>query len=621
MAEENNTDEVETEEKTLEDQLAALEEVAASLGEDTETKSDHSAEECEDDDCEEHGSEEASDEEASDEDASDEEAPADDAPEEDMEEKVAAAVEEVLAEGEEVDEKAVTEEVDEKAATEEVDEKAATLTGFPHDRVVLDDEEQEDDSEDLLKPPGGVENAKEGVPKKRVIVVEMDPEQITDDMKAYVVEVDDDKASVNMVPEEEDVPVRPVLEEEDAEEMTHPARPNMARPNMGSDVPSLPVPVPEMEEEEEEEDEKGWGKKPGKNRLARLMALANGDDEEDEDEKEGVPTPNFPTAILIGKEDSEAMSVNDHLDQEALANRLERLGADTKSLGSDDYLCAIERTVRAGDVCNFCRGGCASEKGLPGLLEIEVMAELEFKGEVVDSGYAPKDDIFVLDLKTADGFIETYYAGNGSSLGWIALDGEVEEKSAEAEGTTIVSFEEAEMVALKNVKGKSLGVDVDIFQGEDAYVVEIDGIDGKSYDAYVGVDGQFLGSDMIELTDEEAAEIKELQVEKDVLEAEIGLKRLYPASRTTELIEDGFAMPDGRFPIVTTSDLNTVIVAATNVKSQDIRDHITKRAEDLEATDLIPEAWSEEKTAEEAEFVASLMEMQMMEVEDDLDTE
>ena len=85
------------------------------------------------------------------------------------------AVEEVLAEG------------------EEVDEKAATLTGFPHDRVLLDDEEQEDDSEELLKPPGGVENAKEGVPKKRVVVVEMDPEQITDDMKAYVVEVDDDE--------------------------------------------------------------------------------------------------------------------------------------------------------------------------------------------------------------------------------------------------------------------------------------------------------------------------------------------------------------------------------------------------------------------------------------------
>ena len=461
--------------------------------------------------------------------------------------------------------------------------------GFPHDRVVVDDEDQEDDSEELMKPPGGIEDAKEGGPKKRVIVVEMRPEDITEDMKAYVVEVDDD----------EKVHVPDHMEEYLPE------------------VPELPE-MPEMEDEDDD-DGKGWGKKPGKNRLARLIALANGDDD---DEKEEVPAPQMPTAILVGKEDeSETMSIYDHLDQGAVGNRLERLGTDVKSIGGTDYLCAIERNVRTGDVCNFCRGGCASEKGLPGLLEIEILAEQEFKGEVVDSGYAPKDDIFVLDLKTDDGFIETYYAGNGSSLGWIALDGDVEEKTAEAEGTTIVSFEEAELVALKNVKGKSLGVDVDIFQGEDAYVVEIDGVDGKSYDAYVGVDGQFLGSDMIELTEEETAEIKELQNEKDVLEAEIELKRLYPASRTEQLVEDGFAMEDGRYPIVTEADLSTVIIAASSVKSQDVRDHITKRAEALEATDRIPEAWAEEKTAEVAQFEASLMEMQMMEVEDNLDSE
>jgi hypothetical protein len=93
MAEENNTDEVETEEKSLEDQLAALEEVAASLGEDTEIKSDHSAEECEDDDCEEHGTKDASDEDASAEDAeTKDDAPAEDAPEENMEEKVAGFI-------------------------------------------------------------------------------------------------------------------------------------------------------------------------------------------------------------------------------------------------------------------------------------------------------------------------------------------------------------------------------------------------------------------------------------------------------------------------------------------------------------------------------------------------
>ena len=126
------------------------------------------------------------------------------------------------------------------------------------------------------------------------------------------------------------------------------------------------------------------------------------------------------------------------------------------------------------------------------------MAEKEFEGHVVDSGYAPKDDIYVLDLKTDSGPIETYYSGAGATLGWIALAESIEEKSADHEGVHIVSFAEAEMIALQHCKGESLGGDADLFQGEDAYVVEINGKDGKSYDAYVSVDGNFLGTDMIE---------------------------------------------------------------------------------------------------------------------------
>lgn len=579
MAEENNTEEVETEEKSLEDQLAALEEVAASLGDDTEIKSDDAEEESEEES--EEASEEAPEEEAS------EEAPEEEASEE------------------------TSEEVEEKeASTEEVDEKAATLTGFPHDRVVLDDEEQEDDSEPLMKPPGGVEDAKGhgDSPKKRVVVVEMAPEDITEDMKAYVVEVDDDaKASINMVPEEEDVPVRPVMEEE----APRPVTPVAAAVN----APPL------VEEEDDDEDGKGWGK-PGKNRLARLMALANGDEEEaeeEEDEKQSVPL--FPTAILVGKEEEAPLPI-DTLDQEVLEKRLERLGTDTKSLRDDSFLCSIERTIRSGDVCNFCRGGCASEKGLPGLLEVEVKAEKEFKGEVIDSGYAPKDDIFVLDLKTDDGIVEAYYAGAGTQLGWIKIDPDVEVKSADQEDRIIVSFNEAEVVALKNVEGKSLGVDVDIFQGQDAYVVEIDGLDGKSYDAYVSVDGQFLGSDMIELTEEEEAELKELRDAKESIEAEIRLKTSYSKEALEDLVKDGMAMEDGSYPIVSTEDLENAVVAAMHEKSQDIKDHITKRATEMEKIDLLPELWAEEKAAFEAELTAALMEMEMMEIETDIaDTE
>ena len=90
--------------------------------------------------------------------------------------------------------------------SDETDEKAATITGHPYDLVVVDDDDQEDDAEDLLKPPGGVEQAKEMGPKKRVVVVEMDPEQITDDMKAYVVEVpdEDDEYPKAHVPDHEE---------------------------------------------------------------------------------------------------------------------------------------------------------------------------------------------------------------------------------------------------------------------------------------------------------------------------------------------------------------------------------------------------------------------------------
>ena len=250
------------------------------------------------------------------------------------------------------------------------------------------------------------------------------------------------------------------------------------------------------------------------------------------------------------------------------------------------------------------------------LHEIEVMAEKEFEGHVVDSGYAPKDDIFVLDLKTDRGPIETYYSGAGATLGWIALAESIEEKSADHEGVHIVSFAEAEMIALQHCKGESLGVDADLFQGEDAYVVEINGKDGKSYDAYVSVDGNFLGTDMIELTDEEEEEIKELMLEKAALEAEVRIKRVYTTEKAKELGDRGMALGDGRFPIVTHEDLENAILAAGRVKDDiAVREHIAKRAEEMEKTDLLPENWNEKSAVDEAEFVASLMELQMLEAE------
>ena len=163
---------------------------------------------------------------------------------------------------------------------------------------------------------------------------------------------------------------------------------------------------------------------------------------------------------------------------------------------------------------------------------------------------------------------------------------------------------------------------MDIFQGQDAYVVEIDGLDGKSYDAYVSVNGQFLGSDMVELTEEEEAELKELRDAKDSIEAEIRLKTTYSKEALENLVKDGMAMEDGSFPIVSTEDLENAVVAAMHEKSQDIKNHITKRATEMEKIDLLPELWAEEKAASEAELTAALMEMQMMEIESEVtDTE
>jgi hypothetical protein len=252
--------------------------------------------------------------------------------------------------------------------------------------------------------------------------------------------------------------------------------------------------------------------------------------------------------------------------------------------------------------------------------DIEVAAETEFKGEVVDSGYAPKDDMFVLDLKTEDGFKEAYYSGNGTRLGWIALDESLSVKSLEdgASDPLIVSFEEAEMTALKYVKGKSYGVDVDLFHGEDAYVVEIDGVDGKSYDVYVSIDGKVLGTDMIELTDDEQDDLVELRREKDALEAELALKTNYEGEALKDLIEEGVALEDGSFPIVNVDDLELAVKAA--YRHVEAQSHIERRAEELERSDIIPAEWAESKQAETDEFLASLMELQLLEIDSDEST-
>jgi Tfp pilus assembly protein PilF len=116
--------------------------------------------------------------------------------------------------------------------------------------------------------------------------------------------------------------------------------------------------------------------------------------------------------------------------------------------------------------------------------------------------------------------------------------------------------------------------------------------------------------------------MESLMTLKDSIEAEIRLKTTYSKEALEDLVKDGMAMEDGSYPIVSTEDLENAVIAALHEKSQDIKDHIIKRATEMDQVDLLPELWAEEKAALEAELTAALMEMEMMEIETDIaDTE
>jgi hypothetical protein len=588
------------EEKSLDEQIALLEGIATVLEEEAEVKSDDPEEEVKGgDDAEENDDGEA--------DHSEKEC-------KDMENCPWHGVDAKEAEESDSEEKSVVSDGDDEKSAGDHERVHPVATGYPYDAVVLQPgdpefDEEEDEKNEMVVPK-----------KRRIVVVEMDPSQVTEDMKAYEVEVDEDEEE-QPYPEDEDAKRHAKRPQPEADERE---RPRMVAPPPS---PTPPAPLNEAPTPDRLPPPPPAGDVPAANpRLARLLAMAAEQNENSpEEEEEERNAARLPKAVLVRKEDdveetdAGVSPENTLMDPMGLTKRLKRLGMtseEIKSFGGDDFMCGVERKVRSGDVCNFCRGGCASEKGLPSLLEVEVAAEAEYKGEIIDSGYAPKDDIFVLDLKTDDGFLEAYYAGNGSPLGWIRLDENAAIKSAEEESVEVVSFDQAEQLALKHIKGKSLGVDVDIFQGEDAYVIEIDGIDGKSYDAYVGVTGQFLGSDMIDFTDDEEDEIKALRVEKRALESELHLKRNYASADVAQMAEDGVALKDGSYPILTSEDLAHAVHISYRVKTDELRFHIEQRAYDLDRMDLLPSEWvEEEKSALEADFVSSMMEMEMLEAE------
>ena len=261
------------------------------------------------------------------------------------------------------------------------------------------------------------------------------------------------------------------------------------------------------------------------------------------------------------------------------AEQMERMGK------GEDFLCGFQRKS-VMQPCDFCRGGCAPEGDLPGLADIEAMVKSAHEGsEIVGSGYSTADDIFVLDVKRADGSaIEIFVSGEGEELGWLKIDESLlEEKTAQP--LDIISQHEAENAAVKAIGGEAYSVSPDIFNNEDVYVVQLETADEKSFDVFVGMDGKVLGYDEYEvelpLSDED--EIK-------ALEAELELKRMYSREQRQEMAENGDALPEGYFPIADEADLRNAIQAYGRAADKEAaKAHIMKRAEELSLQNLIPE--------------------------------
>lgn len=383
----------------------------------------------------------------------------------------------------------------------------------------------------------------------------------------------------------------------------------------------MPMPGDEMMDEEEMMDDeeevmatpKGmrWGK--------RMMSykeedeeMMEGDedeemmeDEEDEEEMDDV-MPMRPAASGMTP-DLEA----------ARLKRLRSLGTKSADIGLNGFMCAIERKVYPGSisVCDDCPGGCVAEKGLPGLLHVEGLAETMFKGDVIDSGYSSEADMFVVDVQTKSGYVnEVFIDGTTAEvLGFHRLDDSIFEQKSLMDDIELIDFNEAAEIAVKSVPGTVMAVEPSVFEGFDAYQVEVDGFDSKSYDVYVALDGEVLGWDKWEPDD-----VDEIEAEA----AEISLKRAFSEETRQQMAESGEAMEDGSFPISGEADLRNAIMA--HGRAKDIpaaKRHIMKRAMELGMEKLIPTEWTtNEKNLSvdgdsEGEFLKSLVEFELLQTE------
>jgi uncharacterized membrane protein YkoI len=410
---------------------------------------------------------------------------------------------------------------------------------------------------------------------------------------------------MKMIPIEEMVDEDMVDDEDDAEKMPDKKKAKRMVPSMTTDE--------DAEEEEVEEEE------------VEVEAMAEEEANTDEVEVDENPEEESAEEEAQDEDEEEDEEMPDMEKMKKMrSRRLASMGMKSGDAGETGYMCSIDRKVYPGSqsVCNDCPGGCVAEKGMPGIIEVEGIVEEMFDSKAFDSGYSADDDLFVVHAERKDGkSIEVIvHATTAEVLGFKVMnDEETEEKQDEVE-TDIIGFLEAADIAVKSIDGEVLAVEADFFEGEDAYAVEIDGFDGKSYDVYVGLDGEILGYDKYEPEDAE-----EIEAEA----AEIALKRAFSEERRMELAEEGMALPDGSYPIVSEEDLRNAVQAFGRAKDKEkAKLHIIKRAKEMGKEELLPENWmSSEKTEEaveekasdesDAAFLAAIAEFQILESEID----
>jgi hypothetical protein len=408
------------------------------------------------------------------------------------------------------------------------------------------------------------------------------------------------------------------MSEEDMEKMYEmmPKKKPMKGMGMGVDMDS---------EEEEEEEEMMEGEEKINTAMRKFKKKEDEEmSEEDEEMSEEDEEEEELTEDEMDNEDEEDMAeaekVNFMMDK-FRKKRIASMGIKSEDFGDHDYVCAIERKSYDGatSVCDDCPGGCIAEKGMPGLLEAEGMAEDMFEGKVIDSGYSPDADMFVVDVQAKDGkAVEVFIDGTSAEvMGWHKLDESVFEQKAAIDELNLISFTDAAEIAVKSIDGHVVAVEPDNFEGIDSYAVEIEGFDGKSYDVFVALDGEVLGYDKYEPEESEDIEAEA---------AEIALKRAFSEDKRTSMAEAGTAMPDGSYPIASETDLRNAVQAFGRAKDKDAtKKHIMKRAKELGKENLIPANWvaggegmsKKDDETLDGDFMKSLVEFQLLEAETD----